>query len=86
MGGGRVRRRVLTVLFGLLGLLAIAFGVGAAPAQAADTSTVGGVLTNAGKPVPNVSLTVSNASGFTKTVTSGADGKWIVDLPKSGSY
>ena len=86
MGGGRVRRRVLTVLFGLLGLLAIAVGVGAAPAQAADTSTVGGVLTNAGKPVPNVSLTVSNASGFTKTVTSGADGKWIVDLPKSGSY
>ena len=80
-----MRRRVIALLLGVLGLVALTLGAGAAPAQAASGASVAGVLVNEGAPVPNVAITVS-ATGFTQTVKSGPDGAWKVELPKSGSY
>jgi branched-chain amino acid transport system permease protein len=83
----RVRQQVKLLIIAALGFMALTLGVGISPASAADKGAqVGGTLVSAGKPVADVSITVSDTSGFTKTVTSGADGKWSVDVPKQGSY
>jgi branched-chain amino acid transport system permease protein len=37
-------------------------------------------------PVAGVTITVKGPGGFTATTTSGADGKWKVDLPAQGEY
>jgi branched-chain amino acid transport system permease protein len=37
-------------------------------------------------PVPGVTITVKGPNGFTATTTSGADGKWKVEVPEQGEY
>jgi neutral amino acid transport system permease protein len=37
-------------------------------------------------PVAGVTITVKGPGGFTATTTSGADGKWKVDVPTQGEY
>ncbi len=79
-----MRTRAAALLAALLGAVALLF-VSAAPAAAADTP-INGVLTNAGKPVAGVEITVKNDSGFSQSVKSDAKGLWKVVAPKGGTY
>jgi branched-chain amino acid transport system permease protein len=79
-----VRTRAAALLAALLGAVALLF-VAAGPAAAADTP-ITGTLTNDGKPVAGVEITVKSPDGFTKVVKSDATGQWKVVAPKGGPY
>lgn len=80
-------KRAAALLAALLAALAIALGVGAGAAQAAESGpSIKGTLKNAGQPVAGVTITVTNASGFSGSATSAADGTWEVPLTEGGTY
>ena len=82
-----MRRRVTARLIGLIGLRAVVLGVGVVPAHAAGSGAeIGGIISTNGTPIAGAVIDVSSAGGFDAKATSGADGKWKVALPKSGSY
>ncbi len=68
-------------------LAALGFALlSSAPAHAADTVLVGSFTAPDGTPVEGVSVTVSNADGFSETVTSDANGDFSAALPSGGTY
>lgn len=80
-------KRAAAMLAALLAALAIVIGM-TGPAHAAENGpSVGGIILDPEqKPVAGVVITASNDSGFTQTATTGADGKWNIPLPGSGTY
>lgn len=81
-------KRASALLLVLLGVLGIGAVLTTVPASAADSgSQIGGVLTNATKPVPGVHIAVTQtSSGFNQSSITGADGAWAVKVPKAGTY
>ncbi|MEY4312773.1 MAG: hypothetical protein RLZZ319_282 [Actinomycetota bacterium] len=87
-------RRGVHRLVSALGAVILAFGVLAlaTPAQADVVNPempykISGNVQNEGKPVGAVSLTVTGAGGFTATVLTDAEGKFVVGIPeKSADY
>lgn len=80
-------KRAAALLAALLAALAIVIGM-TGPAHAAENGpSVGGIILDPEqKPVAGVVITASNDSGFKQTATTGADGKWTIPLPGSGTY
>lgn len=71
----------------LLAALLVALGMLFAPtAQAADNGITGTLKTPDGKPVAGVVVTVTSTDGFNEQATSGADGVFLVAIPKGGTY
>jgi branched-chain amino acid transport system permease protein len=72
------------VFVALIALFALA-----PPASAAGENLTGRLENRVdGKktPIPGVAISVKGPNGFTATTTSGADGKWKVDVPGQGEY
>ena len=75
-----------------IGAVVLAFGVlGLATPASADVVNpelpfkVSGNVQNEGAPVGGVDITVTGGGGFTATVKSDADGKWVVGVPEKNS-
>lgn len=77
-----MRKTVLTVVAGLVGLLVLLTG----PAALAAGETVQGRLRNGAEPVAGVTVAVSSAGAEVGTAESGADGSFSVPLPGAGNY
>ncbi len=80
-----------TFLSGLLGVSTVALSLSLATSAMAQTttSTISGVvMTDAGAPISNATVTVMDStSGFTRTVTTGTNGQFSVrNLSVGGSY
>jgi branched-chain amino acid transport system permease protein len=80
-----VRRHAIQALLVIAGALVTLVGFGALPAAAAG-ETVQGTLRNGTTPVPGVTFTASNASGFSQTATTDAQGRWKIPVPGPGQY
>ena len=85
-----MRTRVAVFLATLLAALVVLLGLGAGPA-AAEGESIFGFLKNAkGKadpvPVPGVTVTVKGPGGVNETATSDEDGRWTVEINKSGTF
>ncbi len=72
-------------LLALLGAALAVLGTGVGTAFAAG-ETVQGIIRNAGEPVAGVSIGVTGEGGFSGEAESGADGRWVVEVPGPGSY
>ena len=81
----RMMTRVVALLLGLIGMLALA-GITAGAAHAEGEALQGTLLDLAGAPVAGVTITVSNENGFSASTETGDDGKWVVELPGTGPY
>ncbi|MBU6243657.1 MAG: branched-chain amino acid ABC transporter permease [Actinomycetales bacterium] len=84
---GLLRRR--WALRSLAGVGALLLGLGASvlPALAADTGLKGTVKDPvSGSGIAGVSITVTGADGTPQTVTTAADGTWLVQVPSAGKY
>ena len=75
-----------------IGAVVLAFGVlGLATPASADVVNpempfkVSGNVQNEGAPVGGVDITVTGGGGFTATVASDADGKWVVGVPEKNA-
>ena len=82
-------RRTVGRLFAAVGAAVLAFGVlGLATPALADVVNpempykVSGNVQNKGEPVGGVTITVTGSGGFTATVPSGDDGKFVVGVPE----
>jgi neutral amino acid transport system permease protein len=51
-----------------------------------NTFTVGGVIRNEDTPLEGVQVLVQGPDGFSELGTTGADGRWAVQLPARGEY
>ena len=81
-----MRRRLVLALTALLGSVGAFLLVSASGATAANEA-VQGQLRNAGQPVGGVKITVTTADGAAVgEATTGADGRWVVQLPRPGTY
>lgn len=79
-------------LFAAVGAVVLAFGVlGLATPAHADIVNpempfkVSGNVQNKGEPVAGVTITVTGGGGFTATVPSGEDGKFVVGVPEKNA-
>jgi len=79
----RVRRLLLAFSAAALALWAL---LGGASAASAAGETIGGVIKSGTEGVPDVTLNISNETGFTENAVTDADGKWRVDVPEPGTY
>jgi neutral amino acid transport system permease protein len=79
-------RRAVIIFTAVLGFLFTSLGFGATSALA-EGEALQGTLINAGQPVANVVIKVSDQGGTSAgEAKSGADGKWVVPLKAAGTY
>lgn len=77
-------RRLLLILSAVaLSLMGI---LGGSSAAFAAGESIGGVIRTGETGVPDVSLNVSDESGFTKNAVTDGQGKWRVKVPGPGTY
>lgn len=81
----RARGTAGALVLAVLAALGFAL-VSSTPAHAADTVLVGTFTAPDGSPIEGVDVTVSNADGFSETVTSDANGDFSAALPSGGTY
>ncbi len=83
-----MQRRVLAA-FGAIVIALLALITLAQPA-AAEGEQISGRIENrieGGRvPIAGVTITVTSPEGFTESVTTGADGKWVIPVPGQGTY
>lgn len=80
-----LKRRSVQLASALIVLMS-ALVLSAGTAAADGESLIGTLLTNDRAPVAGVTITATNDSGFSKTATTDADGRWEITVPESGSY
>ncbi|GIF37830.1 branched-chain amino acid ABC transporter permease [Actinoplanes xinjiangensis] len=79
-------RRAVIIFTAVLGFLFTSLGLGATSALA-EGEALQGTLINAGQPVANVVIKVSDEGGTSAgEAKSGPDGKWVVPLKAAGTY
>jgi neutral amino acid transport system permease protein len=79
-------RRAVIIFTAVLGFLFTSLGFGATSALA-EGEALQGTLINAGQPVANVVIKVSDEGGTSAgEAKSGADGKWVVPLKAAGTF
>jgi neutral amino acid transport system permease protein len=83
-----VQRRIMAAI-GAVFVALVALFAFAHPANAEGEKLTGRLENRVeGKktPVAGVTISVSGPNGFTATTKSGADGKWVIDVPGQGEY
>lgn len=82
-------RRVIAVAFAVMGMVAGgATAVAAAPlpqTEQASPYNFNGIIRDGQTPIEGVEITVTG-NGVDETVATGADGRWLVGVPSTGTY